>query len=271
MKSLTLLEKLQSGKNIYGTCIVSTSPIWSKAVGDSGLDYVFIDTEHIPIDRTELTFLCQVYKALKIPTIVRIPSPDPFSACMVRDAGAEGVIAPYIEKVEQVHALVGATKFRPLKGDFLNHVLTGKKDLKPKLKTYLKKYNEGSLCIINVESLAAVVNLNALLSVPGLDGIIIGPHDLSVNMGLPEQYEHPEFEKVIAEIIRKTREKGLAAGIHFPNKPELQIKWMKEGLNMVLHSSDMFLFSQKLREDMAKIKTATGDELTNSKNTNPFI
>ena len=259
MKSVSLSEKLSSGKTIYGTGIVSTSPIWSKAVGNAGLDYVFIDTEHIPIDRTELTFLCQVYNALGIPPIVRIPSPDPFAACMARDAGAVGIIAPYIEKVEQIRELVGATKFRPLKGASLYNVLTGKKNLKPKLKAYLEKFNEGSLCIINIESMAAVANLNALLGVPGLDGVVIGPHDLSVNMGLPEQYEHPEFEKVVAGIIRKTRERGLAAGIHFPENPERQIKWMKEGVNIVLHSSDMFLFSQKLKADMARIKEAAGD------------
>lgn len=259
-----LLQKLKKGENIYGTCIVSTSPIWSKVVGSSGIDYVFLDTEHIPMDRTELTFLCQTYRAMGISPIVRIPSPDPYSAVMVKDAGAVGVIAPYVETVEQIKEMVGATKYRPLKGERLQNVLKGKEKLEPELRSYLEKFNEGSMCIVNIESIAAVKKLDELLDVPGLDAVIIGPHDLSINMGLPEQYEHPEYEKVVKEIIHKTRSKGLAAGIHFPGNPDRQVKWMKEGVNIVMHSSDMFLFSQKLEEDMRKIKEAAGDSIAKS-------
>jgi len=258
MKNSTL-QKLEKGENIYGTCILSTSSIWSKVVGSSGLDFVFIDTEHMPQDRTELTFLCQVYAAKGITPIVRIPSPDPYIACMARDAGATGVLAPDVASVAQVRQMVGATKYRPLKGERLQKVLNGKEGLKPELKTYLDNFNKGSLCLINIESIVAAENLDELLSVRGLDGIIIGPHDLSINMGLPEQYDHPDFEGAVKKIIHKARSKNLAAGIHFPSNPDRQIKWMKEGANIVLHSSDLFLFNQKLKEDMAKIKNAAGD------------
>ncbi len=260
----SILDKLKRGENIYGTCIVSTSPIWSKSLNNSGLDFVFLDTEHIPMDRTELTGLCQVYSAMGISPIVRIPSPDPYTACMVKDAGAVGVIAPYVENAEQIRQLVGATKFRPLKGERLQRILNNEEVLEPQLKTYLEKYNEGSLTIVNIESLAAVNNLDVLLNIDGLDAIIIGPHDLSINLGIPEQYEHPEFEKVVKKIIQKSRSKEIAAGIHFPDNPDRQIKWMKEGVNIIMHSSDMLLFHQKLKEDINKIKKATGDEIITS-------
>ena len=257
--ALKLKQKLNSGQNIYGTCILSTSPIWSKVVKGTGLDFVFLDTEHVPLDRTELTFLCQVYNAHGMSPIVRIPSPDPYAACMAKDAGAVGVLAPYIENIGQVQQMVGATKYRPLKGERLENMLTGKEELSPVLKSYLDNFNQDSLCLINIESTIAVQRLDALLSVPGLDGIVIGPHDLSINMGLPEQYDHHDFEKTVKEIIHKARAKGLAAGIHFPAHPEYQIKWVKEGANIVLHSSDMRLFSQKLSEDLSNIKKAVGD------------
>ncbi|MBU2907360.1 MULTISPECIES: aldolase/citrate lyase family protein [Arenibacter] len=254
-----LKQKLSNNQNIYGTCILSTSPIWSKVVKGTGLDFVFLDTEHVPLDRTELTFLCQVYSAHGMDPIVRIPSPDPYAACMAKDAGAVGVLAPYIENIGQVQQIVGATKYRPLKGERLQNVLTGKEELSTVLKSYLQNFNQDSLCLINIESTIAVQRLDELLSVPGLDGIVIGPHDLSINMGLPEQYDHPDFEKAVKEIIHKARGKGLAAGIHFPAHPEYQIKYVKEGANIVLHSSDMRLFSQKLSEDLNNIKKAVGD------------
>jgi len=258
-----LLQKLNDGKIIYGTCIVSTAPIWSKSLSPSLLDFVFLDTEHIPMDRNELTMLCQVYEANGFSTVVRIPYPDPYLACMAKDAGATGVLAPYVEDVGQIKQMVGATKYRPLKGERLNRVFNGTESLEPELISYLEKYNEGSMCLINVESVAAVEKLSSLLDVSGLDAVIIGPHDLSVNMGLPEQYDHPEFEKLVGKIIHQTREKGIAAGIHFPGNPDRQIKWIKEGVNIVLHSSDMGLFNQKLNEDITKIKEAAGDTVMN--------
>ena len=90
-------------------------------------------------------------------------------------------------------------------------------------------------------------------------------------MGIPEQYEHPEFEKVVKAIIHQARAKGIAAGIHFPGKPERQIKWIKEGANIVLHSSDMGLFNQKLKEDISMIRAAAGDHFIGFENAEIII
>lgn len=249
-----LIQKLKDGEIVYGTCIVSSSPLWPATLAPSRLDFVFIDTEHIPTDRNELAMLCRLYQATGLETIVRILYPDPYLACMAKDAGATGVLAPYVEEAEQIRQLAGATKYRPLKGERLRRVLDGTETLDAATKDYLDKYNAGSMCLINIESITAVERLSSLLSVNGLDGVIIGPHDLSINMGLPEQYEHPEFEKTVRTIIHQARAKGIAAGIHFPNSPERQIRWIKEGMNIVLHSSDMGLFSQKLKEDISMIR-----------------
>ena len=259
MESDNLLKKLQNGQNIYGTCIISTSPLWSGVVQNTMLDFVFIDTEHISLARNEIADLCQTYKSLGISPIVRIPQHDASTACMVKDAGAVGVVMPYVERVEQVRDLVGATKYRPLKGVHLRNLLTGKVELTEELKEYLSGLNKGSLSIINIESKAGFSNLNALLNIPGLDGVIIGPYDLSLSMGIPEDYENAEFERAVKEIIHRTRNKGLAVGIHLPGNPDLQIKWMKEGVNIILHSSDLLLFGEKLKEDISKIKKAVGD------------
>jgi 4-hydroxy-2-oxoheptanedioate aldolase len=208
----------------------------------------------------EIAALCQLYKAMGISPIVRIPSPDPFKACQMVDAGAEGILAPYIETIEQVKEMVGALKFRPLKGKRLNEALGNPASVEPELKTYLNNYNKGNLCILNIESIPAVENLDNLLSVPGVDAVFIGPHDLSVNMGLPEMYDHPEFEKMVSLIIRKCRAKNVAVGIHFSESPERQVKWMKEGANIIIHSSDMAIFSQKLASDIQYIRKSAGDE-----------
>ena len=116
MTGRQLSRALRSGKRVYGTLIVSHSPRWLDVIEKLGLDFVFIDTEHIAIDRIELSWMCNAYRALGIAPIVRIPSPDPYYASMVMDGGANDIIAPYVETVEQVKALSGAVKLRPIKG-----------------------------------------------------------------------------------------------------------------------------------------------------------
>ena len=259
-----LKQKLQKGQNVYGTCITSSAPNWPKIVADSHLDFVFLDTEHIPLDRSELTKMCRIYQAHGLTPIVRIPKPDPYRASQVIDDGAIGVIAPYLENLDQIKELIGATKYRPLKGENLEAILNGKTKSSTALKSYLDQYNHGNLCIANIESIPAVERLDELLSINGLDGVFIGPHDLTISMGIPEQYDHPEFINTVKIIIQKARKHTLGVGIHFSLDPQRQIDWMKEGVNIVIHSSDMALFSQRLNDDMNKIKSACGDDTSAS-------
>lgn len=254
-----MLQKLKNGERVYGTCFTSVSPGWPVIFKRSSLDFAFIDTEHIAIDRSDMSRMCQIMLAYNITPIVRIPAPDPYLACQSIDAGAKGVIAPYLESVEQIKELVGATKFRPLKGEVLQQVLDGEMELSADMKTYLARYNEGNICIANIESVPALDKLDELLSVPGLDAVFIGPHDLSISLGIPEQYDNPEFDKAVKLIIDTSRKKGLAVGIHFSLEPGRQVKWIKEGANIVVHSSDIALFSQKLNSDINMIKQAVGD------------
>ena len=254
-----LLKKINAGRIVAGTCITSTSPTWPSIAYRAGLDFVFLDTEHIPLERMEIARMCQAFRAMGIAPIVRIPSPDPYRACQMMDAGAEGIVAPYLERVEQVKELVGAVKYRPLKGERLEEVLNNPEGLADELGQYLSKWNEGNLCIANIESVPALERLDELLSVPGLDGVFIGPHDLSISLGLPEQYDHPVFEAAVKKVIHVSRQNGLAVGIHFSESPERQIRWMKEGVNLVVHSSDLALFSQRLQADMNLIRIAAGE------------
>ena len=148
---------------------------------------------------------------------------------------------------------------RPLKGERLDDALGDRDCLGRELNDYLSNRNRGNFLLINVESVPAIKRLEQTLDVPGLDGVIVGPHDLSVSLGLPEQYDDPQFEKVLEEIVSKVRAKGLGIGIHFPLHPELQIKWANRGLNIILHSSDLFLFQQSLTRDLAAIRQALSD------------
>ena len=131
MNGIELRNKLKNGERVYGTAIVSSSPMWASVVKESKLDFVFIDTEHIGLNKETVSNMCVLYSALGFPPIVRIPSPDPYSACITLDGGATGILVPYVESVEQVKDLVGAVKYRPIKGKKLNDLLNEKNDFDP--------------------------------------------------------------------------------------------------------------------------------------------
>lgn len=259
MHAAELRETLRSGRRAFGTLIVSPSPRWPGTVAALGLDFVFIDTEHIALDRAQLSWMCQTYGALGLPPLVRIPSPDPYAACMALDGGAAGVIAPYVETVEQVQALRGAVKLRPLKGERLSQALRDSSTLEPDLSAYLAKKNEDSLLIINIESVPAIERLDAMLAVPGLDAVLIGPHDLSCSLGLPEQYDHPRFEEAVLTIVRKSRARGVAAGIHWWGDPERLLGWAEAGLNLMIYSADITAMQRLIGEGVAGLRRAMGD------------
>jgi len=262
MNGKELADALRSGQRVYGTCVVSTSPKWPAMVAGVGLDFVFIDTEHMPIEREQLAWMCQTYQALHLAPIVRIPEPDPYRACMALDGGAAGIIAPYVESVTQVRALRGAVKFRPLKGRRLYHALEGRETLEEELTAYLDQSNAGRVMIVNIESVPALEALDEILDVPDIDALLVGPHDLSLNLGFPEQYHHPTFQKAVSTIIRKARARRVGVGIHFSFGIDQEIAWAKEGANLILHSSDLFLVRDALTADLETFRQALGDRPT---------
>ncbi len=259
MNGRQLAEAFHEGRRVYGSCIVSTSPLWPAMIAGLGLDLAFIDTEHIPIGRSDLAWMCQMYTALNMAPVVRIPKPDPYQACMVLDGGAAGVVAPYMESVEEVKELRGAVKFRPLKGRRLSRFLDGHEELEPKLAAYLEERNANRLMIVNIESVAALEALEQILAVPDIDALLIGPHDLSLSLGLPEEYGHPTFNEAVNLIIRKARAHNVGVGLHFSFGIEHEIRWAKEGANLILHSGDFFLVRDRMADDFARFREELGD------------
>jgi 4-hydroxy-2-oxoheptanedioate aldolase len=257
MTPATLRRRLLAGDTVFGTLIVSPSPRWPEVVRGCGLDFVFIDTEHIALNRTDLSWMCQTYAALGLPPLVRIPAPDPCAAAMVLDGGAAGVVAPYVETVTQVQALRGAVKLRPIKGQRLRQILDGV-PIEPALKSYLDNGAKNRLLLVNIESVPAIEALDDILDVPDLDGVLIGPHDLSCSLGVPEQYDHSMFMNACETILRKARGAGVGAGIHFWGDTDQQIHFLRLGVNLLIHSADITLFQKHLRNELDTIKKAIG-------------
>jgi len=259
MNQHELKKAFVNGDRVYGTLVASPSPKWAAEISKTGIDFVFIDTEHMPLDRSMMSWMCQAYSARNIAPIVRISSPNAYEASIAIDAGAAGVVSPYLETIEEVNALRGAVKFRPLKGKRLRDVLSGKETLSEKELEYLKKYNDGRLLILNIESKFAVEHLDELLDMPDVDGVFIGPHDLSVNLGIPEEYDNPLFEEYVEKIITACRKCGIGIGNHISTSKEKELQWAAKGMNIIVWSSDIQRFVQAMSSDISEMKERLGD------------
>jgi 2-keto-3-deoxy-L-rhamnonate aldolase RhmA len=257
-------KALRNGQRVYGTMIVSPSPRWLDYVPQLGLDYVFIDLEHIAIDRQTASWMCRAYAGRGLAPLIRISKPDPNLACMALDGGAAGIVAPYVETAEQVQILRGAVKLRPLKGQRLMNVLSGAEEREPELQKYQAAHNGEHVLVVNIESRPAFENLDDILTVPGLDAVLIGPHDLSISLGIPEQYFDPKFEAIVEEIIEKARAKNVGVGFHtvYLQGIEQEIRWIRKGMNMILHLADLSAFCAKIGDDIKRIKAEVGDHIS---------
>ena len=238
MNGAELKATLKAGGRVFGTMLnVTRSPRWVSAFDGVGLDYVVVDTEHAPLGRDDMGDLLLSFTNSGVVPIVRIPIPDSHYVTMAIDAGAQGVLAPYCETAEQASEVVGAAKWRPLKGAAVDRLMASGEHVSDATRAYLEERNKNSVAIIGVESRAAVDNLENILSVPGIDGIFVGPNDMSISLGVPDQYDTEVYRTTVKYIIDTAEAHGVATLVHHQT-PDLSTYFMSQGARFILHGSE---------------------------------
>ena len=260
MNGEQLKQKVNSGGIIYGTMIsLGRNPKWSTAYSNFGIDYAILDTEHAARSRSEVADYLAAFSYSGVVPIVRVPIPASHYVTMYLDAGAQGVLAPYCETVAQVKEVVAAAKWRPLKGELAEKAVETGELPSQATKEYLENRNRNNVCIIGIESVPAISNLEDILKVDGIVAVFVGPNDLSITLGVPDQYDHPDYEGALREIISKCEDAGTPVLIHHQTV-ELTQKWLREGARFVLYSSDARTLHNGYRDEFARIKEV-GTEL----------
>lgn len=252
-------EALRRGDTVYGTMLtLAHGARWAAVFGRLGFDYVIIDTEHSPFGRHEVGDMSAALAAVGVTPIVRIPYPDPHQARIAIDAGGHGVLAPYVERPEDARAIVAAARLRPLKGALHDAARDEGHYVNPETEEYLGRFNRRAAVIIGIESVPALERLDAILAVPGIDAIFIGPHDLSISLGVPEQYDHPRFQEAVGQIIEQSQARGIPAGGHWMQVEQVR-HWMGHGSRFILYNMDARAMSEGYRRDLLAIKGAAGE------------
>jgi 4-hydroxy-2-oxoheptanedioate aldolase len=154
---------------------------------------------------------------------------------------------------------MGAARYRPLKGQRLQDALRDPNSMEPELRSYLEERNRDTVLIANIESVPAIRNLDDILAVGALDSVLIGPHDLSCSLGIPEQYAHPKFIDAVKTIFQKARARNVGAGLHWWRGVHDELAWAAAGANLIMHSTDVTLVTQHLTQELNDLRVMLGD------------
>lgn len=238
-----LRQCLHDGTQVYGTHVTYMSNMTSIGMLlNVGLDYAFLCGEHMSLDQIERAMLCRFFAASGVAPIVRISHPSAVEVAKALDVGAHGIVVPYVETVAQVREMVGAVHYRPLKGQKLEELMAAGGPQTPEMVNFFETFNANTFLIIGIESEPAFNRLDELISVNGVDGVFIGPHDMTTSIGYPEQYQHPKYQMIVKETIKKCRAANIGIGVHVQSKnypSELMKELMSLGMNWILDGADI--------------------------------
>ena len=207
-------EKLQAGQIPFGHMILEfgTRGI-ARILESAGIDFVLIDSEHSAFTAGDLANLAAWFKATSITPIVRIPEIHYHLIARTLDSGALGVMVPNVKNGDEARAIVDAAKYAPLgkRGVIMNHAHT---EYKPADPTEFMAYSNANTSIVcQIESVEGIENLEAIASTPGVDVLWVGHFDLTASMGIPGQFDHPQFIAALEKTVATARKYGLAAGV----------------------------------------------------------
>lgn len=258
MKANELKGTLKEGKPVFGMMLSSMDgQRWVSVLASTTLDYVVIDAEHGSRSRNDIANLVIVVQAAGLTAIVRVPEPNPVWVAMAIDAGADGVLVPYCEDLEEVKACAFKLRTHPIKGKAFQDVVDKGEYPSEKSKTYLEKRHANHLFILGIESKTAVERLETLLENAPVDGVFVGPNDMTTSLGIPDEVDNPIYLDTLKHIIKVSEEHGKPVMIHQQTR-ETSLKAIELGARWILHSSDAGLLRNAANADFGVLREAAG-------------
>ncbi len=240
-------QRLKQGELLLGQLALEFfTPGLGPILDAAGLDFVIYDMEHGRCDIGLLEQMIASCRGSRIVPMVRVPDLNFAPLSRVLDLGARGVMVPRVETREQTEEIVRALKYGPLGK---RGVATGiAHDLyRPGTAGFFAQSNEEIPIIIQLETVRAFQNLDAIVSVPGVDVAWVGHYDLTVSMGIPAEFNHPRLLQGMDDLVAACNRHGVAPGF-LPPTPESAAHWISKGFRMISLGSDIGVFLDGMRK-----------------------
>jgi len=250
-----LKDKINNMELTIGSWItLGCTPI-AEIISNAGYDWVVVDLEHSMISLDQAGDLIRTIELSESSSLVRLTSNDKNQIKRVMDAGARGIVVPMVNSVRDAELAVSATRYPPLGSRGVG--LARAQSYGASFQEYLawqSSIDKGPIVVVQIEHIKAVPHLKNILNVEGVDAFIIGPYDLSCSMGIPGEFDNPEFKKTIDKITTIGRESGVASGIHIV-EPDLEKlnNAINEGYKFIAFSVDIRMIDCMARSPMGKV------------------
>lgn len=238
-----LQQKLQNGEPAFGVISTSDDPQLAELFGLAGFDYYVLDAEHGLPDPHQAVNVIRACERANMTPLIRLGPKDPKLILPYLDAGMMGVIMPDLRTPADVRRLVEAVKYPPMgrRGAGVSRA-SGYMAYSGTAARYIEFSNQQTLVIPQFEDASLLPHFAEIFAQPHVDGVLIGPRDLSLNMGFADGPNHPEVQHMIDSVLQQCRHHHLAAGITAANHAEAQ-DWIARGAKLILGIAQVLILN----------------------------
>lgn len=216
-----------------------------------GFDWLLIDLEHGAGSLADLRGMLHACGGSKTAPIVRIRSVDGDTVKFVMDSGAAGIMFPFVSSVEEAEKAVRCTKYPPLGRRGAAGIIRATQ-YGQNWSRYFDEANDKGLVVVQIETLEAVAAAEEIAAIDGVDVLFVGPLDLSVNMGHPAEFEHPDVIQAFQRVIDACQQHGKSAGIL--SKDGQVSRHLQMGFRLVAFGSDTGAVINGMQESLRQLR-----------------
>jgi 4-hydroxy-2-oxoheptanedioate aldolase len=239
-------HRLAAGEVLHGLWLGLADPYAAEIAATADLDWLLIDGEHAPNDIRSLSAQLAVIGGTGPQPVIRLPDDDPAKIKQALDIGAQSLLIPMIENADQALRCYRATRYPPEGSRGVGSALARASRFAA-IPDYLTTANDQICLILQVESLRGLAALDAILAVPGIDGVFIGPSDLAADMGHLGNPADPEVKAAVLDALTRIRAAGKAAGV-LSGDPAYIADCKTAGANFVGVGIDVTILATALRK-----------------------
>lgn len=244
-------RRLIEAKTPLGTWLMAAAPTTAEAMGHTGMDFLVVDMEHVQIGIPELAHILRAVGCTPATPVVRLPWNDQVMVKQAMDAGAETLMIPFVQNAEEAREAVSFMRYPPHGIRGVAAVHRGSRF--GTVPGYLQTAHERVFSILQLETPEAIANLEEIAAVDGVDGVFVGPGDLSASMGHIGNIAHPEVQEMIAFAAKAAKAAGKPIGIVGPN-PDMVSRFLDYGYSFAAVASDVALMTGRAAEWLAELR-----------------
>jgi 2-keto-3-deoxy-L-rhamnonate aldolase RhmA len=248
-----LKKKIRTGEAVNGCWLNLGSSLTAEIVGLAGFDWVLIDLEHGAGNEKDVLSQLQALEHTDTAAIVRVESAQKQRIHRVLDVGAEGVMCPHINNVDQARMVVSGLRYPP-EGTRGVAKMVRASNFGKNFTEYSSRANENIVGVVQIETPEALNHLDEIAAVDGIDVLFIGPADLTMALGIFGQFDHPMFRDAVTATVNAANKAGKATGILIFN-PDDYDTYYNLGIRVIACGSDANFVAEGARSMADKLKT----------------